>query len=89
MPRISFKIDDYTIKLFAVDKKGARKRWGDKVIQIYSGGKQVAQAVFGSSLKDIPEPYFSDGIIYYFAPADQFEAVTELLRSARIVYIAW
>lgn len=89
MPRISFKIDDFSIKLYAVDNKGTRKRWGDRIIQMYFGGKEVARAVFGSPLKDIPEPHFSGGIIHYFASTDQFEAVAELLRGGRIVYIAW
>ena len=89
MSRISFKIDDFSIKLYAVDRKGARKRWGDRVIDLYSGGKLVAQAVFGSIVKDIPEPFFSKGMIHFFAPSDQFKAVTDLLREGRSVYIAW
>jgi hypothetical protein len=89
MKVISHKIDSYTVKLYAGDLKGKRTRWGDKVIHISSGGKEVAQAVFAIEGSKIPEPYFSDGKIFYFAPHTQFESVLYLLRSAGPVYIAW
>jgi len=35
----SFKIDSYSVQLYAVDRKGGRTRWGDKTILLYSGGR--------------------------------------------------
>ena len=89
MPIISFKVDRFSIQLFAVDNKGLRTRWGDRVIQIYSGGKKVAQAVFGQPGHKVPEPYFEDGVIHYFAYNDQYESVKNLLEGRKTVYIAW
>jgi hypothetical protein len=86
---ISHKIDSYTVKIYASDLKGRRTRWGDKVIQIFSGEKEVAQAVFAIEGSKIPEPYFEEGKIFYFAPSSQFEHVLSLLRSSEPVYIAW
>ena len=85
----SHKIDNYTVKIYASDLKGRRTRWGDKVIHIYSGEKEVAQAVFAIEGSKIPEPYFEDGKIFYFAPSSQFQYVLSLLRSSDPVYIAW
>ncbi len=86
---ISHKIDSYTVQIYASDLKGRRTRWGDKIIHIYSGGKEVAQAVFAIEGSKIPEPYSADGKIFYFASSSQFESVLSLLRSADPVYIAW
>lgn len=85
----SFKIDRYSVKLYAIDRKGGRTRWGDKLIYLYSGGNQVAQAVFAGVGFSPPEPYFSGGKIYYFAQDSQFAAVMDLLRNEKTVYIAW
>jgi hypothetical protein len=85
----SFKIDSYTVSLYAIDKKGKRTRWGDRIISLYSGGKNIAQAVFGDIEEKIPEPYFSDGQIHYFARNDQYRDVIDLLRKETPVYIAW
>jgi hypothetical protein len=85
----SFKIDSYGVQLYAVDRKGGRTRWGDKKILLYSGGKQVAQAVFAGEGFSPPEPYFSAGKIYYFAQASMYGAVIDLLRKEKTVYIAW
>ena len=84
-----FKVDKYSIKLYANDRKGSRTRWGDKVIEIYSDEKHVASAVFARKGATAPEPYFSDGKIYYFAQADQYAAVIDLLRNDNPVYIVW
>jgi hypothetical protein len=89
MKKTSYKIDCYSVQIFASDLKGRRTRWGDKVIHIYSGGKEVAQAVFAIEGSKIPEPYFKDGKIFYFAPGSQFESVLHLLRTTSSVYIAW
>jgi hypothetical protein len=83
------KIDRYTVKIYASDFKGSRTRWGDKVIHIYSKDKEVAQAVFALEGGKIPEPYFEDGKIFYFAPSSQFEYVLSLLQSHEPVYILW
>jgi len=89
MSAIRFKIDKFTVKLYAVDKKGRRKRWGNRIISLYSGGKNIAQAVFGSDKRIIPEPFFSEGKIFYFAHSDQYPDVIDLLRNEKTVYIAW
>ena len=85
----SFKIDSYSVYLYAKDMKGGRTRWGDKLIHLYSEGKQVAQACFAREGFKAPEPYFSAGKIYYFAQAYQYEAIIDLLRNEKPVYIAW
>ncbi len=86
---VSHKIDSYSVQIYATDLKGRRTRWGDKIIHIYSGGKEVAQAVFAIEGSKNPEPYFADGKIYYFAPSSQFESVLGLLRNPEPVFIAW
>ena len=85
----SFKIDKYSVKIFGNDSKGRRTRWGDKCIRLFSEGKEVAQAVFAMPGHEVPEPYFSEGKIYYFAAGDQFADVLYLLRNEDPVYIAW
>jgi len=85
----SYRIDAYSIKIFGKDSKGRRTRWGDRMIQMYSGGKVIAQAVFARPKHDAPEPYFSEGKIFYFADSDQFSDVLHLLRNEKPVYIAW
>jgi hypothetical protein len=89
MPATSYKIDAYCVKIFAKDSKGRRTRWGDRTIFLYSGGKEVAQAVFSKPGHESPEPYFSGGKIYYFANSDQFSDVLYLLRHEKPVHIAW
>ena len=89
MPKTSYKIDTYTVKIFARDAKGRRTRWGDRTILLYSEGKEVAQAVFAKPGHEAPEPYFSGGKIYYFADSDQFPDVLYLLRHEKPVSIAW
>ncbi len=85
----SFKIDSYSVQLYAVDRKGGRTRWGDKTILLYSKGREVAQAVFAREGCNPPEPYFSGDKIFYFAHASQYEAVMDLLRNEKEVYISW
>jgi len=89
MKGISHKIDSYSVQIYANDLKGRRTRWGDKIIRIYTEGEEVAQAVFAREGSKIPEPYFADGKIYYFAPNSQFDSVLDLLQSSEAVYIAW
>ena len=85
----SYKIDSYCVKIFGNDSKGSRTRWGDRCIHLYSEGKEIAQAVFAKPGHEVPEPYFSEGKIYYFAGGDQFADVLNLLRQDNPVYIAW
>ncbi len=89
MEATSFKIDSYTIQVYAKDMKGGRTRWGDKVIYLYSEGRNIAQAVFAREGCKAPEPYFSGGKIYFFAQAYQYSAVIDLLRNEKPVYVAW
>ena len=85
----SFKIDSYCVQLYAIDRKGVRTRWGDKTILLYSGGREVAQAVFAGEGFSPPEPYFSAGKICYFAQAGMYGPVIDLLRNEKTVHIAW
>lgn len=89
MKTTSFKIDSYSVQIYAKDRKGGRTRWGDKLIYLYSKGIEVAQAVFAREGFEAPEPYFSAGKIYFFAQSHQFPAVIDLLRNEKQVYIAW
>lgn len=84
-----FKIDRYSVKIYAKDMKGGRTRWGDKVIELYSEERQVAQAVFAREDFEAPEPYFSGGKIYFFAQSYQYASVIDLLRNGNPVYIVW
>lgn len=84
-----YRIDAYSVKIFGNDSTGSRTRWGDRCIHLYSEGKEVAQAVFAKPGQDVPEPYFSDGKIFYFAYGDQFHDVLCLLRYESPVFIAW
>jgi len=89
MNETRYKIDSYSVYIYAKDRKGGRTRWGEKVIHLYSGERQVGQAVFAREGFDAPEPYFSGGVIYFFAQNYQYEAAINLLRSENLVYIAW
>ena len=46
MKTTEYRIDDYTVEIYSSDLKGARTRWGEKIIRLYSGDKEVGQAVF-------------------------------------------
>lgn len=85
----TYKIDSYSVQLYAIDRKGGRTRWGDKTILLYSRGREVAQAVFAEEGSKPPEPYFSNDKIFYFAHASQYDAVIDLLRNEKSVYISW
>ena len=86
---ISYAIDGYKIEIFSIDKRGKRTRWGDKVIILFSEGKEVGQAVFASEGERPPEPYCAEEKIYYFAPCTQYQVVLDLLRDTKPVYYAW
>jgi hypothetical protein len=89
MAETKYRIDSYGIKIFGNDSKGSRTRWGDRCIYLYSEGIEVAQAVFAKPGHDVPEPYFAEGKIFYFASSDQFPDVINLLRHESPVFIAW
>ncbi len=89
MKSIEYRIDSYVIEIYSSDLKGARTRWGEKIIRLYSQGKEVAQAVFAREDAELPEPYLSAGKIYYFAPGRQYADVLDLLRNEQPVCIAW
>ena len=84
-----YKIDRFSIEIFASDLKGARTRWGQKTIRLYSEDTEVAQATFAREDAKVPEPYLSGKKIFYFAPEHQYRDVIELLRSEMTVYICW
>lgn len=84
-----YKIDAFEVEIYACDRKGKRTRWGDRVIRIYSDGKEVGQAVFANDESKIPEPYLAEGKVYYFSSWRQYPDVLDLLRNAKPVYIIW
>ncbi len=89
MSIIEYQVDSYVVEIFASDLKGARTRWGEKIIRLFSQGQEVAQAVFAREGAEVPEPYVAGGKIYYFAPGHQYHEVIDLLRHEAVVYIAW
>ena len=89
MNTTEYKIDRFSIEIYASDLEGARTRWGQKKIRLFSGEEEVAQAVFAREGAKIPEPYLSGRKIFYFAPEHQYRDVIDLLRSEKTVYIGW
>lgn len=89
MKRLDYLIDSYRVEIYASDLKGARTRWGEKIIRLFSQGNEVAQAVFAREGAEIPEPYLSGDKIFYFAPGHQYADVIDLLRGEPEVHIAW
>lgn len=89
MKSTEYRIDGYVIEIFSSDLKGDRTRWGEKIIRLFSQGKEVAQAVFARDGAEMPEPYLSGGKIFYFAPGPQYADVLDLLRNEQPVFIAW
>ncbi len=83
------KIDGFSVEIYASDLKGARTRWGQKIIRLFSGEEEVAHAVFAREGAKMPEPYLSGRKIFYFAPEHQYRDVIDLLRSEETVYICW
>lgn len=89
MKATEYKVDSYAVEIYASDLKGARTRWGHKLVRLYSGGNEVAQAVFAREGEKVPESYISGGKIYYFAPENQYADVLDLLRNEKPVYVVW
>jgi len=84
-----YKIDKYTIQLYANDLRGNLTRWATRVIYLYSGRKHVASAYFAREGANAPDAQFSDGHIYFHAQGEQYGPVIDLLRNEKPVYIAW
>jgi len=84
-----YKIDAYTVEIHSGDRKGSRTRWGDRIIHIYSEGKEIGQAVFSHEGSKIPEPYLAEGKIYYFSSWRQYPDVIDLLRNFKPAFLAW
>lgn len=84
-----YKIDRFSVEIYASDLKGARTRWGEKIIRLYSGEMEVAQAVFARGDAKVPEPYLSGNKIFYFASEHQYRDVIDLLRGEKTVFICW
>ena len=89
MSETCYKIDSYSVEFNAVDRKGSRTRWGDRVLKIYSEGREVAKAVFSNQISQIPEPYIADGVIHYFAHADQLSEILIMLNGRHEAFISW
>ena len=89
MATTSYKIDSYTIQLYANDLRGSLTRWAAQVIYLYSGGKHIASAFFARAGTNAPDAVFSNGHIYFHAQGEQFEPVVDLLRNEKPVYISW
>ena len=51
--------------------------------------REIGRAVFAVEGESVPEPYFADNRIYFFAPWYQYQAVKDLLEGDRPVYIIW
>ena len=89
MKRLDYPIDSYVVEIYARDLKGARTRWGEKIIRLFSQGREVAQAVFAREDVEVPEPYLSGEKIFYFASGHQYRDVIDLLRHEAPVHIVW
>ncbi|MBN1273338.1 MAG: hypothetical protein JXB26_13810 [Candidatus Aminicenantes bacterium] len=89
MKTISFRIDKYRIRLYGADNKGARTRWGDKAIDLYSEGTLIGEAVFAAEGESPPDSFFAEGKIHYFASNSQYPVVINLLRNEKYVTLNW
>ena len=89
MPFTSFRIDRYTVQVYANDVQGSVTRWASRVIRLFSADKHVGTAYFAREGFQAPEAAFSDNIIYFHAQAEQYGPVMDLLRHESPVYIAW
>jgi hypothetical protein len=89
MAETRYRIDAYSVEFYAVDKKGSRTRWGDRLLRLFSEGREVGQAVFSEEFSAIPEPFLADGKIHYFAPAGQFGDLLKMLDGRREAFILW
>ena len=87
----SYKIDTYSVRVYANEESGEKTVWGTKTIFMYSGGKHVASAFFAKAGFQAPDADFSadDGHIYFHAQGEQYSAVIDLLRNEKPVYINW
>lgn len=89
MTEIHYKIDNYLIRLFGNDSRGQVTRIADKEILLYSNGKLVGHATFSKEGHNIGDSHVSQDVIYLRAPTSQYDAVVDLLRNEKPVYIGW
>ncbi len=89
MKEMHFKIDNYIVRLYGNDSRGQVTRIADKEILLYSDGKLVGHATFSKEGHNIGDSHVSQGVIYLRAPTSQYDAVVDLLRNEKPVYIGW
>jgi hypothetical protein len=85
----SYKVDTYSVRVYANDLDGSLAQWAAKTIYMYSNGKHVASAFFAKEGDVAPDAIFADELIYFHAQAEQYSAVLDLLRNEKPVYINW
>jgi len=56
---------------------------------LYSDGKLVGHATFSKEGHSIGDSHVYQDVIYLRAPASQYDAVIDLLRNEKPVYIGW
>ncbi len=92
MPKSSWvthMIDQYSVYVFAEDLRSEyTKRLACKM-HLFSGGDHVGGAYFVREGHTIPESSCSENKIYYYAPAEQYERVLDLLRNEAPVGLTW
>jgi hypothetical protein len=89
MAEMHYKIDNYLVRLYGNDTKGQVTREADKEILVYSGGKLVGHATFAKEGHVTGDSHVYQGVIYLRAPTSQYDAVIDLLRNEKPVYIGW
>jgi len=89
MAEMHYKIDDYLVRLYGNDTKGQLTRVADKEILLYSEGKLVGHATFAKEGHMTGDSHVYQDVIYLHAPTSQYDAVIDLLRNEKPVYIGW
>lgn len=89
MRELHYEIDRYLVRLYGNDSRGHLTRIDDKEILVYSGGKLVGHATFAKEGQRTGDSHVYQGVIYLRAPASQYDAVIDLLRNEKSVFIGW
>ena len=89
MRGLHYEIDDYLVRLYGNDSRGHLTRIADKEILLYSGGKMVGHATFAKEGHKTGDSHVYQGVIYLHATTSQYDAVIDLLRNEKPVYIGW
>jgi len=89
MAEMHYKIDNYLVRLFGNDARGQVTRIADREILLYSDGRLVGHATFSKEGHNIGDSHVYQDVIYLRAPASQYDAVIDLLRNEKPVYIGW